>query len=277
LPRWLLPEIRPLILLGVFLLGWILLPPSFRAFFRTAAYEFQAPVWVAASHGGDIVDYWALRSRPRRELIEAGRDLSRVNAGLQLQSLENETLRAYIRRLESLLDLPEEPAFRTEVARVIRRDVNAWWHHITIRKGEDHGIPVGAAVATGFGIVGRVREVHRHTAIIELISHPSSRMAAHLELDGRPITFLGQLNLALEAPVGRVQHVAADVRISPETPRRVISSRLGGVFPEGYLIGRVAQLQPGPDGLYQVGRVNLHDNLLNLQEVSILIPVNPDR
>lgn len=277
MPNWLLPEIRPLSLLGAFLLAWIILPAVGDRFFRTAAFEFQAPVWNAAATGGDLVNYWALRSHSKHDLIEAGQNLARLNAAFRLQAMESESLRAYIRRLEALLDIYHPDEFLPIVARVSRRDLNAWWHEIIIRKGRRDGVEPGAAVVAGFGIVGRVREVFETTSRVELISHYTYRMAAHLEGDIRPIAFSGGQNVLLGNPYGRVRDIAQDVRISPDDPRWVLSSRLGGVFPDGYLIGQVNELRRGSDGLYQVGRVQLNSEILTLQEVTVLIRMEEDQ
>jgi cell shape-determining protein MreC len=48
--------------------------------------------------------------------------------------------------MESLLDLPPLPAVNYVSARVIRRDLDTWWHHITIQRGADARIQPGDAV-----------------------------------------------------------------------------------------------------------------------------------
>ena len=277
MPNWLLPELRPLTLLGAFILAWVILPNLGDRLLKRAAYEFQAPVWNVAATGGDLVNYWALRSHSKHDLIEAGRDLARLNAAYRLQSMESDALRSYISRLESILEINHPDEFVPIVARVSRRDINAWWHEIIIRKGRKDGVINGSAVVSGFGIVGRVREVFETTSRVELISHYTYRMAAHLEGDIRPIAYNGGHNLLFGNPYGRVRDIAQDVRISPNTPRWVLSSRLGGVFPDGYLIGEIRELGRGSDGLYQVGRVILHQDLLTLQEVTVLAPVEENR
>ena len=81
-------------------------------------------------------------------------------------------------RLEDLLRLPSFPEYRTEVARIVRRDFNTWWQRLEIRKGRNHGIPEGAPVVFSGGIVGRVTEVHATTAVVDLVSSPTLRIAA---------------------------------------------------------------------------------------------------
>ena len=41
------------------------------------------------------------------------------------------------------------------------------------------------------------------------------------------------------------------------------------------MIGSVSWLEPGSTGIFQAGTVQLDKRLLGLQEVSVLIPLNP--
>ncbi|MDX2110656.1 MAG: rod shape-determining protein MreC [Verrucomicrobiota bacterium] len=252
---------------------YLLLPLVARRFMRDGFYEFQAPSWTALSYLSDLQEYWSLRSRSKNELIQAGRDLARQNSAYIISVQENATLRAELTRLEQLLGLPREPGFDYSVARVMDRDYNAWWQQAMIRQGGRHGLKPGQAVIFAGGVAGRVTEVHTYTAVVELVTSPAYRMAAHLEGDLRPVIFQGGYSTALTSPYGRVSNVPLDIKASADKPLRVVSSRLGGVFPDGLTIGYVSTLETGPDGLFQAGDVRLDERLLSLQEVSVLIPL----
>ncbi|QYY35683.1 rod shape-determining protein MreC [Ruficoccus sp. ZRK36] len=268
-----LSQFKPLVVLLVFLVAWWVAPVLIKRWMQTGFYEFQAPMMIAESHLEDLQSYWTMRGQSKREMIEAGRDLARENARLTVRLQDNRALGAEIGRLETLLDLPSHPDFRYEVARVARRDMTAWWQQITIRKGRNHGIPVGAAVIYKGGVVGRVREVHANTAIVELISSSGFRMAANVVGEDRPVTYQGLLNPPFSNPMGEVLNVPASVSVSPSQPLRLVSSRLGGIFPEGLTIGEVVELTPGSDGFFQQGRVQLNPDLGALREVAVVIPI----
>lgn len=263
---------RPFLILGVLLVLWLLLPPVAKRFGRSALYEFQAPSAVLASHLEDLGTYWSLRTRSKRDLIETGRELSRLNALYRLGAAENESLREYNLRLRELLDVPAPPGFRYEIARVVRRDLSNWWQSLIIRKGRDAGIVPGAGVVFGGGVVGRVREVHAYTARVELISSRTFRMAARFRGDTRPVRYEGTVIPALRNPQGTVRDVPSDLYASPEQPLQLVSSRLGGVFPDGLPIGEVLHLETDSSGLFQRGMVVLDDRLLSLDEVAVLLP-----
>lgn len=260
----------------MFLGLWWLIPPAVKLFMRTSFYEFQAPFTATASHLHDLQTYWSLRGHSDDSLIEAGRDLSRINAQYTLSRQQMESLQEEVGRLEALLDLPSENAFRYEIARVSRRDLTAWWQQLIIRKGRNYGISEGAAVVYAGGVVGRIREVHAYSSVVELVSSPGFRMAASLEGESRPVTYQGLPNPPFVPPIGEALNIPPDIRVSRAEPRRLVSSRLGGVFPEGLTIGMVIEIEPGSDGYFQQGIVQLDSELTTLKEVAVIMPLDDD-
>jgi len=270
-----LDKYKPLVALGVFLLAWWIVPVGVKVFLKAGFTEFQAPAWVANSYLEDLEGFWGRRMHSKRELEIAGQEIARAKSYYQFNAQRAETLQAEISRLESLLDLPSRREYRYEVARVIRRDVNAWWQHLILRKGRDHAIPAGAAVVFAGGVVGRVVEVNAFTSRVELITSPNFRMAAQFEGDPRPVVYQGLPQSGFGDPVGRVSDAPQDLVVTTQEPLRLVSTHLGGTFPPGLAIGQVTWLEPGVTGIFQTGQVLLDPDLLSLHEVAVLIPLNP--
>ncbi len=273
-----LDKFKPLVALGLFLVAWWIVPTlskSFLPFLRVSFTEFQAPAWIVTSYLDDLEEFWARRSHSKIELIEAGQTLARQKAFYQLLDQRNNTLETEVMRLETILNMPSRRDFRYEVARVIRRDLSAWWQQIVIRKGDDYGITEGAAVIFAGGVVGRVIEVNAFTSRVELITSPNFRMAASFEGDDRPVVFQGVPQSGFGAPTGAVRDAPQDLVANTHEPLQLISTRLGGTFPPGLIIGKVGWLEPGSSGIFQAGEVQLDERLLSLHEVSVLIPLTP--
>lgn len=271
-----LHSIKPLVALCVFLVAWWVVPTTVKSFLRVSFTEFQAPAWVATSYLDDLEDFWARRSHSKVELIEAGREVARAKSLYQVNAQRVETLDDEIQRLEAILNLPSRREFRYEVARVVRRDLNAWWQQIVIRKGRNFEIPVGAAVVFSGGVVGRVVEVNAFTSRVELITSPNFRMAANFDGDERPVVYQGMVQGGFGDPLGTVRNAPQDVVASTQLPLKLVSTRLSGTFPPGLMIGRVSWLEPGSNGIFQAGEVELDPQLLSLHEVAVLIPLYPN-
>ena len=267
---------KPFVALGLVVLAWIVMPVAVKSVLRVSFFELQAPIQTTASYARDLQEYWAERTHSKNDLIEAGRELRHVYAGYEFQAQQTEALRAEIIRLEQLLRLPSNPHYRYEPARVARRDFSGWWQQLVIRKGADFGIPVGAPVVYSGGVVGRVREVHAYTAVIDLVTSPSVRLAANIEDDARPVSYQGGLNPPLAPARGIVEFVPPDFFTSAANPKRLVTSGLGGVFPPGLTIGYVTRLEASTDGLFKSGEVSLDPRLSELAEVTVLVPLQPE-
>ncbi len=269
-------QVRPFFILGVFLLVWLFVPLVVKTFARATFFAIQAPLIVADSYVQDLQTFWSNRMHSKDELLKAGRDVAGLIAQYEYSVQQNKSLEAEILRLENLLKLPSMPAFRFEPARVARRDFSGWWQRIIIRKGSNYGIPVGAPVVFAGGVVGRVIEVHRYTAVVDLLTSPTFRLAATVSGDNRPISYQGGLNDAFSSPKGTVEFVALDILAAPSAPKRLVTSGLGGIFPPGLTIGDITKLEPSSDGLFKTGEIALDERLGSLTEVTVLVPLNPE-
>lgn len=269
-------QVSPFVTLGIILLTWLLLPFVFKTFTRATFFEIQAPLTVADSYAHDLQDFWSNRLRSKDELLQAGRDLAGLVAKYDFSVQQNQQLEADILRLENLLNLPPLPAFRLEPARVAQRDFSGWWQRFTIRKGQNFGLTVGAPVVFSGGVVGRITEVHRYTAVVDLVTSPTFRLAASVAGDNRPISYQGGLNDSFKAPRGTVEFVPLEFTAARNAPRRLVTSGLGGIFPAGLSIGEILNLELSADGLFKAGDVQLDERIGTLTEVTVLVPLNPE-
>ncbi|MDR2673371.1 MAG: rod shape-determining protein MreC [Opitutaceae bacterium] len=269
-------QARPFLILLIAFAAWLVLPALFKRFARLSFFEFQAPVEVTAGRVRDLQNYWSLRTRAKNDLIEAGQQLSRLNASYELSIRKNAALEAEVARLEELLRLPSFDGYRGEPARVLRRDFNAWWQRLVIRKGSMHGITAGSPVIFVGGVVGRVTEVGAYTAVVDLVSNPGLRLAACIEGDDRPVSYQGAGARSLaRAEEGRVEFVPLDILAGVTDPRRLVTSGQGGIFPPGLSIGLITRLEAGSDGLFKSGPVLLDPRLASVSEVTVLVPLTP--
>lgn len=276
MPHKRFPQARPFLTLAIVIAAWAILPVVIKSLTRISFYEFQAPANLAAERIRALQVFWSSRLHSKNEMFEAGRDVAQLNAAYELSIHENESLNAEVGRLETLLNLPARDGYHYEIARVINREFSAWWQQVTISKGHNHGIPMGAPVVFTGGVVGRVREVHTYTSVVDLLSSQNLRLAANFDGDNRPVAYRGGPNPAFVGPRGTVEFVPMDVSATPENRPLLVTSGLGGVFPPGLPIGRVDHLELGPDGQFQIGEVVLDGRMGALTEVAVLVPITEE-
>ncbi|MFT3831186.1 MAG: rod shape-determining protein MreC [Opitutaceae bacterium] len=267
---------RPFAVLAVVAVLWLLTPVAVKRLAQVSLFEFGAPADFAASYARDLQQYWSLRTRTKNELLQTARDLANLNASYELRIQENESLREQVQRLEEVLHLPSDAEYRTEIARVVRREFGTWSQRLVIRKGRNAGIPVGAPVVFTGGVVGRVAEVYAYTAVVDLVSSPTLRIAAMVDGDSRPFSFQGGPNPPFAQARGSVEFVPLDIYASEQAPKRIVTAGLGGVFPAGIVIGHVQTLELDTGGLFKSGTVLLDPRLNELHEVAVLVPLNPE-
>ena len=264
-------QARPFVVLGLAVAAWLVAPTALKSLARASFFEMTAPIAASASYANDLQRFWALRLHSKDELIEAGRDMARLNSSYSLSVQQNGELQAEVERLQALLKMPPIEGFRYEHARVVQRDFSGWWQRMIIRKGTDYGIPVGAPVVYSGGVVGRVSEVHAYTSVVQLTSDPGLRIAAVVDGDTRPISFQGGDNQVFGAPRGVIEFVPLDVYASATVPKRLATSGLGGVYPPGLTIGQIVHVESSADGLFKTGEVELDPRLTELTEVTVLV------
>lgn len=272
-------NLRPFLFLFAGMIVWWFAPAAFRRAVYDAVYEFEAPSFALSSRMQDLAQYWELRSRTKNDLIEAGRDASRLAATLQYEVSQNEALRAENLRLEKLIGLPTRPDYRTVPARVAQRRLGMWWQQIVLRRGEEDGIRPGCPVVNAYGVIGRVRDVFWDSCVVELVSSPSFRVSARLAgQDGVAVTYRGMGALPFSRAEGKILDIPAGA-VFPEGAERldVVTSGLGGIFPAGLKIGSVSsKFSFSPTGVFLQTPVTLSQDLASIEEAAILVPLNPD-
>ncbi|MFC1627779.1 rod shape-determining protein MreC [Gemmatimonadota bacterium] len=191
-------------------------------------------------------------------------DLRYQVAELSLASTQMEEVRLQNERFRALLEWEEER--RSEIltgAEVIAHGDGRLSFAVTISVGLRDSVRRNQAVVTADGLVGRIdREPGIGTSIVSLLNDPANAAAAVVQRSRvhGVFQFVGD--------EGRLLHVlqAADVLEGDV----IISSGLGGVYPEGLMIGKVVSVTDDPDGVSKMIVVTTTVALDRLEEVFIL-------
>lgn len=172
------------------------------------------------------------RRRMRQELSQLQTQMLDMQGEMQryeFLKLENERLR----RL--LASDAREDSLRM-VTEVIAVDGDSFLHEVVVNKGTVNGVFIGQPVLDENGVVGQVSSVGLTTARVLLISDQSHAIPTRSERSGIRVVVqgVGQTN-TLE-----VMHVPHSTEL--EEGDLLLSSGLGDVFPEGYPVATIENI-----------------------------------
>ena len=141
---------------------------------------------------------------------------------------------------------------------IVRGDMSGWWQTVRLNKGLSSGVVPGMAVMTADGLIGRTIEVSERTCDVLLITDPNCKVAcrtvrngafgimrgAGVRLSGRPA-----MEMLASVRPAEMNYISNEHDI--EEGDVVLTSGLGGVFPEGLPVGRVGRVRMHSSGLYR--------------------------
>ncbi len=202
-------------------------------------------------------------------------ELVRLQAENGRLTVENETFRNLEKENQELkraLKFAQSTTFRLLVARVIAREPSSWWRYITIDRGSEDGITIDHAVVSTGGLVGKIASVTPGTAKVVLLGDENCRVSATLEGTNEQGIVVGEVT-ELGGVQCRMTFISKTAAI--EIGQRVYTSGLGGVFPQGILIGEVidmvASQKTSGFGLYQEVIIDPSAELSNIHEVFVVV------
>ena len=164
--------------------------------------------------------------------------LEKLDAGVRLQRLD--ALEAENRRLRAMLDSSARVADRVLIAEILAVDLDPYRQRFTINRGLGDGVYVGQALLDADGIIGQVMRVDPLTSEAVLISDADHALPVSINRNGLRSIIVGTGDSSrLHMPY---LPNSADVELGD----LIVSSGLGGVFPSGYPVGYVSDIERRP-------------------------------
>ncbi len=183
-------------------------------------------------------------------------------AALRLRQLRQDELDAENERLRALLALRERLAVRTIGAEVVAREWNGFTRGLTITRGRAEGVERLAPVIVIRGVVGRVLELRRDSAVVQLVTDPASSI-------GGVVNRTRAQGLVEGVAGGRMRLKLAAREEGVMVGDMVFTSGIGGLFPKGLPLGRVTRLYPAT-ALFRLVELEPAVDLATVEEVLIL-------
>jgi rod shape-determining protein MreC len=192
-------------------------------------------------------------------------DLKRRVAALEVEVQQEHALAARAERLQQLLDLRLQAQFPTLAAEVIAGNPDPVMRTVTIDRGSADGVVADMAVIAPSGIVGRViGPVGRRAARVQLIIDRNAAAGAATER-----TRAG--GMVVGADANPPLHMELVSNLSDVKPGdTVVATGVDGIYPKGYLIGRIEYAARG-SGLYQTINVRPAVDFSGLEDVLVVL------
>jgi rod shape-determining protein MreC len=236
------------------------------ALFGTLARVQAVTSWVTQGATGLWGNYVALRGHAARaDALQ--QQLDRM--GVELQHANAQARRT--EQLELLLQLQRTELPATMAARVIAADPAAAFRTVTIDKGSADGVRRDMAVLSPMGVVGRViDEPAAHAAKVQLIIDRNAGAGAVIDRNGAGGVVVG----AEGGTPLRMEYVSNLADVSPGD--LVMTSGLDGIYPRGYVIGRIEKAERG-SGLYRQILIRPRVDFSSLDTVLLVTGPQPER
>jgi rod shape-determining protein MreC len=185
--------------------------------------------------------------------------------------LENSILReeaVKAERYRTLLGITRTDNREAVPARVLYRSEGLVTGTIVIDQGSRDGVIENSVCISSEGLVGIVCSVSEATSDILPIINPSVNVSC--------VTWpSGAYGILQSTSDGSLNLVHVDLTSEVKTGDQVLTSRYGGIFPDGLLAGRVTGVSSGEPGLALRLSVIPAVDFQSTGEVLILLPENP--
>jgi len=223
------------------------------------------PIQAVASFPNDAKEWFVDLIQVRKQLKERNSELEVANL-LNSQRLQKfESLERENMRLRELLGSSFRLRDRVMVAEIMMIDLDPLSQQVVIDKGERDGVFIGQAVLDATGVMGQVVSISAFSSHVVLLTNPNHAVPVQINRNGLRAIVTGR-GLGKSLQVNYLPH-NADVRVGDV----LMTSGLGGRFPEGYPVGVVESLEFPQGKAFAEIRVKSAAHIATSREVLLVL------
>lgn len=226
--------------------------------YQGAAYFNSSNSFVASINGfsQNVREYFSLRqvnqmlaeenTRLRKSLEQSNRSLPELSIGAAADS-------AIIKRFDFV------------TAKVVNNSVDRFTNFITINKGSDEGIEAGMAVISPQGVVGKVKMTSDHFSVVTSVLNIDIMISGVMKRTG----YFGTVQWdGDDSEFTKLNFIPRHV--DPQPGDTIITSGYSGIFPEGILIGTIAEKNLRDGAPFYDLKVKLSQDFRRLSYVAVV-------
>ena len=181
---------------------------------------------------------WAVKNIvTRRQLIEENQKFKTNELRYQEQLMQLSMLKKENDRLRSLLASPVRADAKKMVAEILSVDSDPYSHQVVINRGANQGVFEGQAIIDDQGIVGQVLHVGTISSRVLLITDVTHAVPVRISRNGIRLIASGT------GTIDRLIHNHVPHSTDVKVGDLLVTSGLGGKYPEGYPVARVSAVR----------------------------------
>jgi len=191
--------------------------------------------WAAAvpAQVGGLLDLWLQSEESVRIIYDEVRE---ENARLRFRLQRMQALEAENRDLRRILSAPQRGETRVLVGELLEVSLDPFEQNMLVNRGATDGLYVGQPVFDPEGLLGQVSKVMPVTAAVTLITDPGHALPVQVTRNRLRAVALGT------GKPDRLRIVYLTPNDDIRQGDRLVTSGLGGRFPAGYPVARVAEI-----------------------------------
>jgi rod shape-determining protein MreC len=209
-------------------------------------------------HYNDVQYYFHLRITNDSLAHENARLRNQLLADFSLKDTSGE-------KIMTIKDSTGERKYRYITAKVVNNSVNTLMNYLTIERGSKDSIAPNMGVISSNGVVGIVRSVSDHYAVVLSLLHKDTRISARLTRSGN----FGSVRWDGRNPeMATLTDIPRNVKVYRGDS--VVTSGYSTIFPENILIGYVEGFTEQKASNFHTIRIRLATNFYKLQYVYVI-------
>lgn len=193
-----------------------------------------SPLQYLANTPKQLLTWTSTNITTRRQLMAENQQYRLNELSFHEEAMQLDILKQENDRLRSLLASPLRSEIKKMVAEVISVDSDPYSHQIVINRGAGDGVYEGQPVLDALGIVGQILHVGQTSSRVILITDISHAVPVRVQRNG--LRLLASGSGQIERLIHNFVPQSADVK----TGDVLVTSGLGGKYPEGYPVAKVS-------------------------------------
>lgn len=230
---------------------------------RAAVNKVVLPVKIVIYKSTESAKHTVKNLQDLNRILQENNELKRANFRLAIDHDYINELQEENKRLKEILEIKNTGTRDFVVANITFKDPMSVYNEFIINKGSDDGIEENMSVVTREVLIGRVVEVHRNRARVELISKSDKYTSVIVGEDKTLAVLKGTNSKKLS-----VENVETDANVN--IGDRIYTSGIGELFEKDYYIGTVSKVERRKENLFQKIEMELPFNIFDLNEVIVI-------